>query len=365
MNTRPLAALAALLLCAQSAGAEEFYSASANYDQRIADLEAELASMRSQLNSQDHAGQASCGNTCGACCQNACCPSGGWFGGVGFYYIKPTWETNPAFLTSTATAGGVVLNQQDFDYDHEFAPRVWLGYVGGSGLGIRGNWWGIDADSNASLTTGGGTAIFSATPLGLGFLALGAGDTMNFQSAIDLDVIDLEGIQTFGRNGWSGLVSGGLRWAQIRQQYQVLAVPAVGLADTLDSNHSFDGMGPTASLELRRRLWDTGFSLYGSGRAAVLFGNSDQHVVRVFDGAVDADATAGQWDVIPVGELEFGTEYDWDTDFGNAFVNASMVGMTYFGAGNSANVESVYTGGADNTSNLGFFGLSATAGIRY
>jgi len=365
MNSRPLAALAALLLCAPVAGADEYYSASSNYDQRIADLERELTSLRSQLGDHGHAGQAGCGNPCGNCCQDACCPSGGWITGAGFYYIKPQWETNPAFLTSTATAGGVVLNQQDFDYDHEFAPRIWLGYVGGSGLGVRGHWWGIDAESSASITTGGATAIFSAQPLGLGLLTVGPGDVMNFQSEIELDAIDLEAIQTFGRNGWSGLVSGGVRWVQIRQQYQVLAVPTIGLSDTVDSTHSFDGLGPTASLELRRRLWDTGFSLYGMGRTAILFGNSDQHVVRVFDGAVDVDATAGQWDVIPIGELEFGTEYDWDTDFGNAFVNVSMVGMTYFGAGNSANVESVYTGGADNTSNLGFFGLTATAGIRY
>jgi hypothetical protein len=368
MYTRPLAALAALLLCAPGASAEQFYSASANYDQRIADLESELASLRSQLNSQDYAsapGCSGCGDCQNSCCQSACC-GGGWFGGVGFYYIKPTWETNPAFLTSTALGGGAfALNQQDFDYDHEFAPRVWLGYVGGSGLGVRGNWWGLDSDAGATATATATTALFSATPLGLGFFTTVAGDTMNIQSDLDLDVIDLEAVQTFGRNGWSGLVSGGVRWAQIRQQYRLTAVPTVGLTDALGSTHSFDGIGPTASLELRQRLWDTGFSLFGSGRAAILFGNSDQHVVQVLDGALVADATTGQFDVIPVGELEIGTMYDWDTGFGNAFVSASLVGMTFFGAGNSANVESAFTGGADNTSNLGFFGLSAAAGIRY
>src|SRR5690348_14731275 len=111
MSIRLLAALAALLLCATSASADTYFTASTNYDQRIASLESELAAMRAQLDQPaaapvDSSGGYGASGACGTCCQTACCPSGGWIGGAGFYYIKPTWETNPGFLTATALGGG-------------------------------------------------------------------------------------------------------------------------------------------------------------------------------------------------------------------------------------------------------------------
>ena len=68
----------------------------------------------------------------------------GWIAGVGVYYFQPRWGNNPAYGTAVNTSDTApavqTAMQQDFSTNGGFAPLIWLGYVGDSGLGARLRW---------------------------------------------------------------------------------------------------------------------------------------------------------------------------------------------------------------------------------
>ena len=75
-----------------------------------------------------------------ACPDCAAADSGGWIGGAGVYFVKPYWETNPAFISgSSLDLMGNPTSQTDasFDWDLEVSLVVFVGYVGEGGTGVR------------------------------------------------------------------------------------------------------------------------------------------------------------------------------------------------------------------------------------
>jgi hypothetical protein len=286
------------------------------------------------------------------------------------YYVKPHWETNPAYVVARTVAGVTTTSQSDFAYDYDISPRAWLAYVNPCGLGVRGRWWTFDDDSTTTFTNpGGGFAIDSAGPLGLQNLSTTAGDLLTYSSSLELDVIDLEAIQQFHCGWWSCAASFGVRYARLEQSYSHTEVPTVGAVDAVQSSHDFEGYGPTAAFEGYCPLGCSNLSLYGSARAALLFGDSQQSSRLISNNVLTNVATTSGFDILPVGEFELGLQ--WSRPCGTAqwFVNAGMVAQAYFGAGNSANNELIPVlvdpEVSDNHSNLGFFGWTFAAGIDY
>lgn len=315
-------------------------------------------------------------------------PSGGWFGcstcpskldlqaGIGLYYLKPVWTTNPAFAITEV--GGPQPNgagqgsQQDFDYDYSFSPILWLGYFCENGLGVRSRWWHFHQSSNVSATNFGGQQVVSASPLGFGNTSFTVGDQLLFQSALELSVWDLEVTQGFRTNGWSFAGSVGVRYVHLAQDYfagQLLAVDTG--VDVVTGGHNFNGLGPTICLEARRYL-SGGCSVYATARGALLLGEAREQAFQVLDGTQPpAQGSVTRDTLLPVGEIEIG--FDWSACLGlsRVFVQGGLTAQGWFGAGNSSNNGDLIGTGPftyrnpDANSNLGFFGVTIAAGLRY
>jgi hypothetical protein len=324
----------------------------------------------------------------------ACACRGHFVVGAGFYFLKPYFGGNPAFstrVTSTATTTDsstttTFSEERDFDFDPAFAPLIWFGYVTQSGLGVRARWWHLTQSADASALNNdvtGATVISSAGPGGLSFSSpghllghFGAGaDELFFKSRLKMDVWDFEATQDIQAGGWTLLVSGGVRYAHLAQNYNAFRFNS-GVGDnmifdqdstTLLSGHSFSGAGPTVALELARPFGNTGFSLYTNARGALLFGCTHQHASRLtvqsgmesggmpFNTTSFSDSDSCRSSVLPVAEIEVGAQYDRAFGLLHPFVRTGLVGQSWFGAGNAS--------GSGGT--LGLLGLTVTAGLNY
>src|SRR5262249_48938669 len=156
----------------------------------------------------------------------------------------------------------------------------------------------------------------------------------------------------------------GLRYTHIAQDYAAASLFANGSSRAIASGHNFNGAGPTIAIDSHARIGQSGFGLYGNARLAVLFGSGEQAPFAVNRNAAGVlpsqrEAFANQSDVLPVGELELGVEFGRSFGDGRprAFFQIGLVGHIYWGAGNASDTESLFTNGADSTSNLGFVGV--------
>src|SRR5207249_3930340 len=93
----------------------------------------------------------------------------------------------------------------------------------------------------------------------------------------------------------------------------------------IGTGHNINGAGPTAALEIRRALGNSGIALYASGRCSVIFGRGrtqsfhgiqeTQQVIprtgRVTTTTTTSTSFAvnGHDDVMPVSEVELGVEW--------------------------------------------------------
>ncbi|MFN0021155.1 MAG: Lpg1974 family pore-forming outer membrane protein [Pirellulaceae bacterium] len=301
-------------------------------------------------------------------CEECCCPRGGWVGGAGVYVIKPHWTTNPAFAT-TVTSGAVNIDSQtDFPYSYYATPLVWFGYVGENGLGARTRFWLFDQSSTLTRTNDGNVTYISAAPLNYLNSSSTAGDSLTFTSGLDVDVVDFELTQTFQVGAFTGQLSAGGRYTRIQQSYHHVETPQSGLDDIVDSSHSFDGFGPSLGAEVKRSLLNSGFSLYANGRGSLLFGKSSQQATNINNSAITNIGSFSNWDVMPTMETELGILWERDTDRGRLFLDAGVVGIAFFGAGNAANNQILLNSTddqADKNATLGFFGFKFAAGMSY
>ncbi|HMC67346.1 MAG TPA: Lpg1974 family pore-forming outer membrane protein [Gemmataceae bacterium] len=340
-----------------------------------------------------------------------CCGRGAHLtGGAGLYIMQPHFESNPAFFSIQTTSTAVptrVVNaavQQDFSTEMAVAPQVWFGLVSDSGLGLRTRWWHFDqsyrqtttnpAQPDPTITMG----IDSAAPLGLRVTSssnIGLADPLSFSSNLKITVWDLEATQDLHLGKCALLLSGGIRYAHLSQDYNAararsgLAPDGIGGsidftvdADTLRSGHNFNGAGPVFGLEVHRPIGGTGLALYGSSRGSLLFGDGKQRAFQLtvqqgtteFGLPVDLiafnSASSTRHDLLPIAELEVGLEFARDLGRGRLFAQTALVGQVWFGADNAARSTTADTlgvlrGGTIEESNLGFIGLSIRAGVDF
>jgi hypothetical protein len=318
---------------------------------------------------------------------------GQFYGGAGVYFLAPFLAGAQAFTVKTtssspnpgSSSSTTLSSEHDFDPDMQVSPLIWLGYVGPSGLGIRGRWWHFDEETDDGAVNGdatGATTISSASSRGLsltspGHLLKGFGsgtDVLDFKSKLRMDIADLELTQSVQTGCWSFLVSAGARYAHVGQSYDAFRVNS-GVSETtqftedsgtLISGHNFDGAGPTVSLEVRRPLGNTALALYANTRGSLLFGSEKQHAERLtveagtqagspFQNTTFLESSASGDAVLPVAEIELGAEYARDRNRFHPYVRTGVIAQTWFGAGNAS-------GG---NSNLGFLGLTLVAGVAY
>ncbi len=242
------------------------YASATDFNERINQLEIELASYRSAINSVctdgcDLGCETEClGDTC-----STCCPKGGIVAGAEVSFLKP-------YHTEGQTS----------NYDYTATPRVWLGYERADGLGIRARWWQMNANGPA-------TSRYDQIRMRM----------------IDLEVTDQF---TLGRK-LEGLVSGGFRYAEYREDESA----GTGF---LSQQHA---MGLVIGTELRRNI-SGGFNLFGMGRTSMLFSESNLE-----NGAVTSENTT-----FTVSELQLGVEYNREIMNGSSNLFARVAAETQY-----------------------------------
>lgn len=146
----------------------------------------------------------------------------------------------------------------------QFSLRLILGYEDDcSGFGGRVRWFTFDNDLGYDGLWNGGSGTISL-----------AGDVN-----LDVDYIDTEATQRFNACGgcWSLLGSGGVRWGRVAMTND--SVPFVddvpASVNSATAGTTFEGAGPTVSLEGVRPVGQTGVSLFANGRTSILCGDID------------------------------------------------------------------------------------------
>jgi len=296
--------------------------------------------------------------------------------GAGLYIVKPFFQTNPAFTSMSAgffNGNGSVTTttaQQDFCWGLNAAPVIWLGYVSDGGWGVRARWWLFDQRSSTSVITGPNTTIFSAFPGGQSFPSILPAQ-MFVSSNLKLDSWDFEGTRETQLGLWGLLFSAGFRYAHLSQNYSAHSLSSINVVEAiretqfLSSGHNFNGAGPTIALEAKRPIGSSGLSLFGSIRGVMLFGESKQQAARTsvfqlipFGPAPNvfvSNFTSDHHPVLPVAELEMGVEFSRNWGNTRPFVRTGLLAQTWFDAGSASQLDG----------NLGFLGLSLTAGLNY
>jgi hypothetical protein len=193
--------------------------------------------------------------------------------------------------------------------------------------------------------------------------------------------LDFEATQDLRWQRFRIQLSGGARYAHIAQYYGATLrrintnngnVVRNGL---LVSGHSFNGVGPTGSIDVSRSLGRV-VAVFVNARGSVLFGDGKQAVTLNLsdgDGGIRdfSNSSAVNDDVISVGELVVGGRWQRDTGSRTLFLSAGFASQVWFGAGNAANNDPI-AGAAGNTDeisskhgNVGLIGLKIEGGVHY
>src|SRR5262249_6047183 len=150
-----------------------------------------------------------------------------------------------------------------------------------------------------------GDSIIGMSPLGSGRIPVSG--SVAASSQLGVQVADLQATFTHCGPRWSHLIGLGARYTNLSQDYHA-TITGANTVLNLNSHHDFNSIGPCVSLETKRRIKETGFSIYGQLYAAVLFGTSNESYTADNNGVVE-QFLRSHTDVVPVGEMELGIEY--------------------------------------------------------
>ncbi|VAW02469.1 hypothetical protein MNBD_ALPHA08-332, partial [hydrothermal vent metagenome] len=189
-------------------------------------------------------------------------------------------------------------------YGYDPATLAWIGYQFENGLGIRGRWWQYNERTSDPAASR--------------------------YDKIKMETFDLEATKAFTMGSIKGIVSGGVRFANYREDSgaSVLRVPSA--------------YGLVAGLELRKPIYG-GFSLFGEGRQSFMF-----------DGSWSDGASSEKNIAFTISELKIGVEYSYPL---------MRTGLDLFGrvAGQAQYWSGMSDGDSEST---GLFGASFMVGIR-
>jgi hypothetical protein len=283
--------------------------------------------------------------------------------GGGAYFLVPFFSSNPAYYTKA----GTTTSQQNFGGQGDVGGTGYINIALTPEWSVKARFWQINTNSSESGSVGG-TTVYDAGGNSTG-LASSAGSTASASSNLNINFynFDLSRKWLFGAGSWVEL-SGGFAYVHMTQSYTLNVTDPVAGGSFYNASHNFNGFGPTVAFEGHYKIPCSDFGLYGSARATLLFGSSDQNYYSstpVGSAAGSSSATA----ILPVGELELGGE--WAHRFGRFTLSAQLgvVGQLWLNggaAGEGANLSGVNLGGQmSSPANFGFIGGVARAGISF
>ncbi|MFT3879813.1 MAG: Lpg1974 family pore-forming outer membrane protein [Gemmatales bacterium] len=355
-------------------------------------------------------GSALAGEPCTTCVNDQPAAKGGWYASAGVLYLKHV-GTNDVSGSATlwseiddngqTTRLGTVVN--NFGHDYNWGGRFEFGLKDCSGFGARVRYFQYNDSSSVSVLDNVGTqsdpafpgVVYnqisgiqyrSAAPLGVGFSSVGTDSAPSLSAAsrsLQIRYIDFD-VTSDCRYGCLEVTwFGGIRWLQIDQGYnasdtildpQALQFPnVIPIQQTLVSNHSLSGWGPTVGFDARYPVAEN-LKAFTTARFGILHAEGNQRVdVREIPLnpssyqpliAPNYGAQNSRCIGLPIGELELGGEYSkcLGCDGPELFIRGSVVSQAYWGAGNAARVDAANNPG--NT-DLFLFGFAIDVGVRY
>ncbi|MEZ6072418.1 MAG: hypothetical protein R3C10_19690 [Pirellulales bacterium] len=306
-----------------------------------------------------------CQAACGSC--NSCNAGCGGCGGCNSCCGGLSAGAEMTILNFHPDGGrGSDLFGIDGDYNHNVAPRVWLGYEGASGWGVRGRFWQYDTGSN--------NTFFVDTDERF---VLG-----NVCNTLNTYMIDLELTKRFCLGRTRMRTSIGARNGAIRRR----TVYGLGIIDDdgsdedataliADAIRVFDGTGLTFAFEANRPLFGTQLEAVVNARGSALWGDNKQSVLAkgaeaLPDGMGNLDVNVmtqefhgDESDTMWIGELQAGLQWTQPYQcFGGGVMFVRSVFEAQWWA--QPNLE-VGDFGTIPTEHLAFYGVSVAAGFSY
>lgn len=355
-------------------------------------------------------GSAIAGEPCATCVSAQPVAKGGWYASAGVLYLKSVGTSDVAYSATAWSpideAGqtfrlGTVIN--DFDHNYNWGGRAEIGLKDCSGFGVRIRYFQYNDSSSVSTIDNQGTqsdeqfpgVVYnqitgiqyrSAAPLGVGFSSVGTGTAPSLSEAnrsLQIRFLDFD-VTSDCRYGCAEITwFAGIRWLQINQSYNAadtvldpfaLEAPnVIPIQQTLASNQTLNGWGPTVGVEARYPVAEN-FKAFGSARFGILHAEGYQRVdVREVPLdplnyqpliALNYGAENSRCIGLPIGELELGGEYSkcLGCDGPELFIRGSVLSQAYWGAGNAARVNS---GNNPGNTDLFLFGFAVDVGVRY
>jgi hypothetical protein len=282
----------------------------------------------------------------------------GFYAGFSLVFAKPYYKES--FEATTISLATGTMDLVPFSQDFNATPRIWAGYVGPNGLGVRATYWQFSHDGNPLTITPDPFSVAAAQVVSVIFpatiIAGGQGQVLQTTSNLRLDTFDLEGTQQFSLGMMSMVASGGIRYALLEQKSEAMVLDGGRPQQVLSWSRRFEGIGPTIGLDIRRPVGDWGFALVGGGRGALLFGhkNIDRFLMSGSESELPFLRLTGADEVVGCGQLELGVEWERQLEHGGfLFVRGTWEGQLWTDAG------------APTLTFLGFQGIGLSCGLGY
>ncbi|MFN3150237.1 Lpg1974 family pore-forming outer membrane protein [Bremerella sp.] len=294
-------------------------------------------------------------------CQTNTCQAH-WVAGFEATFLKPHFSSNPAY-TLMESDGTSFENFTDveFDYDLQFAPRVYLG-LQGEEIGLRATWWHFENDPSVLTAQPPANGFGSITPPTFGTIDISTtvpGSSFQAGTGLTAYTIDLDVTRQYRLSCWQIGAFGGLRYAEIDQKYLAQTTNASGLlTGQIDYQHGLSGIGPTMGLYASVPVANC-IELFSEARGSILFGKATSQLTAGEDLDLTTPFTtttsSSRDEVMTIGEVELGLRWQgcrrrcWQP-----FGTVALEGQTWGDAGNATSEDG----------SVGFFGFNASLGFK-
>jgi hypothetical protein len=172
------------------------------------------------------------------------------------------------------------MNLVPFSFDNDITPRVWLGYFGQNGIGVRARYWQYDHDADPLTLTATPATLPGVSSVTVIFPAaistIGSGDVLSVESGLNVQTLDIEGAIRRQTASMTLLASAGYRWASMDQQFNsAISFATPQPPSTLNWRRRFEGSGLTAGAEAKKWIAGSALALIGTARGSLLFGEKE------------------------------------------------------------------------------------------
>lgn len=244
---------------------------------------------------------------------------GSWNSGIDIIIAKPLYSNNLALRDSSQVSSQqLAVENVEFDYDFEMSPRVWVGYESASAIGIRASWWQYANQANelSLAPSANGFGRIEHPAFGdVDISAITPTERMLANANLDVYAIDLELTRRAELGAGTFLLSGGIRFASLDQNYSARLLNSNStVAGAIDYRQHVRGIGPTMSASVARSLTER-WQWFATGRGSLLMGEGEERLTAGEDldflNPQRTTEVANRDQLLPIMDLQLGTSYSW------------------------------------------------------